>query len=207
MFHFQYGPRYDWGAYEQSLILGAFFYSYSVTTMPIGLLLDRYGIGKQFVFVAFAVSAGTMLLIPWAASTGSFGWLFAMRLVIGAVQGGTLPNIHRLISQWAPPSELGAFMLTVLGCHVGTVVAWTVTGSIVSQWGWKCAFYVDTLLMVLFLALWWRNVYDRPALHPRIEASEREFIELSKPKTADVEVSYQIFNNILFLSIPLDSTK
>lgn len=188
--HFQYGPRYNWGAYDQGLLLGAFFYSYSLSTTPMGFLLDRYGIGRQFIFGAFVVSAVAVVLSPLAAAAAddSIVGLFVLRLVIGVAQGGTYPNVHRLISTWAPPAELGLFMVAAAGSNVGTVLAWTLSGALIEQCGWQWSFYANAILVVAFLALWWYNAYDRPSQHPRITAAEQSFIEQSKPQTTVANV-------------------
>lgn len=189
IFMTQYGPRYDWDAYDQGLLLGAFYYSYPVASIPIGFALDRYGIGRSFILSAFVVSALAVLLSPLAASTGSIWWLFGVRLVIGVTQGGTFPNIHRLISKWAPPAELGKFGVAILGSNVGTIIAWAMVGPLIAQCGWQWAFYAVGACVMVFLMLWWWNVYDRPAEHPRITPDERDFIEMNKPLSTLENVS------------------
>lgn len=74
-------------------------------------------------------------------------------------------------------------MLTFSGTSVGTMLSWSLTGALIAACGWRWPFYVDGLLLVVFVALWLRNVYDRPMLHPRCSDAEREFIENSKPAT------------------------
>lgn len=149
----------------------------------MGFLLDRYGIGRQFIFAAFVLSAVAVVLSPLAARLDSIAALFVLRLIIGVAQGGTYPNVHRLISKWAPPAELGLFMVAVAGSNVGTVLAWTVSGAVIERCGWQWSFYANGILVAGFLALWWYNAYDRPALHPRITAAEQSFIEQSKPQS------------------------
>lgn len=185
----QYGPRFDWSAYEQGLLLGAFFYGYTITTLPIGLILDRYGVGRQYTLIAFTCSAGVLLLSPLAAASGEFGYLFAIRVCLGGVQGGLFPNLHRLTSRWAPPHEVGRFLFAAAGSSSGTVMTWVLAGSIIQAWGWRWSFYMDAGFVVCFVALYAYNVYDRPAQHPRIGDEEREFIERSKPMATMRDVS------------------
>lgn len=180
---FQFGPRYDWSPYEQSLLLGAFHYTYPLAHIPSGLLLDRFALGRQYVLVTFAVAGVVVLLGPLAAGSGanSFGWLFGQRLLLGLLQGGTFPNIQRLISRWAPRSELGLFALANHGSNLGTVLACIVSATIVERAGWQWSFYAIGILLSVFLMLWWWNVYDTPAGHPRIGKAERAYIERSVP--------------------------
>lgn len=153
--------------------------------LPVGLLLDRFAIGRQFVATAFVATAALSALTPTLmdASHGSFVLLFGVRLAMGAVQCGTFSNVHRLISRWAPPAELGRFMLTLCGTTVGTMLSWSLAGALIVAGGWQWPFYADAALLVAFVALWLGTVYDRPAVHPRCAEAEREFIEASKPAT------------------------
>lgn len=169
--------------------MGAFFYGYTLTTLPIGLLLDRFGIGRQYMLGAFACSAAVLLLSPLAADTGEFGYLFAIRCALGCVQGGLFPNLHRLTSRWAPPHEVGRFLFAAAGSSCGTVLPWLLAGSVIPAWGWRWSFYVDAGFVAVFVALYAYHVYDRPAQHPRIGAEEREFIERCKPTATMRNVS------------------
>lgn len=175
----QYGPRYDWSAYEQGLLLGAFYYVYPIASVPCGLIQDRYGIGREFIAVAFAVTAILCAISPLAAAVGagSFGYLFAVRLLMGIAQGGTFSNLHRLVSRWAPRDELGTFAGSIIGSNVGTMLTWAMSGAIIESWGWQWSFHVAAMLVVVFVAVWWYAVYDSPAKHPRITLAEREYIE------------------------------
>lgn len=55
--------------------------------MPVGMLLDRFGIGRQFIAASFLVTAALSAVTPpiLHAMNGNFGWLFAIRLAMGAV--------------------------------------------------------------------------------------------------------------------------
>lgn len=184
----QFGPRYDYGAYEQGLLLGAFYYTYPMSTVLSGFLLDRYGIGRKFIIVAFVLAGGVTLLSPWAASATNIAWLFAARLLVGMSQGGVFPNIHRLISKWAPPDEIGMFTVAIMGSNAGTILAWLICGPIIETWGWQWSFYVVGIATVAFVVLWTYNVYDRPALHPRIDPAERDYVETATQQLSEKDV-------------------
>lgn len=165
------------------MLLGAFHYTYPLAHIPSGLLLDRFALGRQYVLVTFAVAGIVVALGPLAAASGahSFGWLLAQRSLLGLLQGGTFPNIQRLISRWAPRSELGLFAIANHGSNLGTILACIISGVVIERFGWQWSFYVIGMAVIVFLVLWWWNVYDTPAWHPRIGSGEREFIERSVP--------------------------
>lgn len=66
---FQYGPRYNWSSHDQSLILGAYFYGYLVTSLPAGVLAERFG-PRNLVGSSLAASALLTALTPLAATYG-----------------------------------------------------------------------------------------------------------------------------------------
>lgn len=51
------------------------------------------------------------------------------------------------------------------------------TGILTETLGWVYAFYVPAAISGIVALLWFGLVYDSPAQHPRIEKTEREYIE------------------------------
>lgn len=82
--HEQYGPRQNWTPYEQSLVLGAFYWSYTVASVPLGFLTDKYDWGRQNVGVALLLMALLTLATPLAV--GHSLWLtLCSRVAMGLV--------------------------------------------------------------------------------------------------------------------------
>lgn len=78
----QYGPRYDWSADQQSLLLGAYFWGYILTQIPGGILSDWLG-GRVIIGLALGLSGIATAFIPFSAKIFSFGAVFVMRFLIG----------------------------------------------------------------------------------------------------------------------------
>lgn len=81
MIFFQYGPRYNWTASQESLLLGAYFWGYLVTSLPGGILAEWLG-GRAVVGYAMAGSAVFTALTPIAADLSYWG-VYAIRLFTG----------------------------------------------------------------------------------------------------------------------------
>lgn len=77
----QYGPRYDWSAKDQGLILGAYFYGYLITCLPGGILAERFG-GKRIAGYCLMIGALLTALTPLVAKLG-VGPVFALRFLTG----------------------------------------------------------------------------------------------------------------------------
>lgn len=87
--------------------------------------------------------------------------------------------MQNIISKWAPPTEKGKFVFTVLGGTLGTVFTWPVAGWLMERFGWVYAFYVPAIFTFFVTALWFLVVYNTPAEHPRISHKEQTYIEES----------------------------
>lgn len=84
---FQIGSFY-WNEYQQSVVLGSFFWLHWTTQLPGGVLARKYG-GK-LVFGLANLSCGLIsVIIPWV-SHWSFDGLVVLRVIQGmmAVRGG-----------------------------------------------------------------------------------------------------------------------
>ncbi|XP_049799573.1 sialin-like [Schistocerca nitens] len=167
--------RFPWTMEQQSLALGAFYWSYVVALVPGGLLAQRFG-AKRVFGGANLLCAFASLLIPVAARTHLF-LLVAVRLVQGAASGTTWPAMNVMGSRWIPPTERSKFIATYLGNSVGTAATYPLCGVLIARLGWSAAFYVPAGFTLVWCALWWLLVFDSPAQHPRISKAERLYIE------------------------------
>lgn len=70
-------------------------------------------------------------------------------------------------------------MSALLGVDIGTLLAMLVGGQVIESYGWQWLFYGNGAIGLVVCALWFACVYDTPAMHPRIAAAERQYIEKS----------------------------
>lgn len=194
----QYGPRYAWSAYQQSILVGAYFYG-NVLTFPAGLLVERFGYARRTIIASFAVCTLLAVLTPLAALAHRFALMFAVRFGMGMAQGLLYPAYTKLISRWAPPAEIGLFTSTLMGSNIGTVLAWCVSGELVEAYGWAVSFYANAAISAAFTVCCGFLIYDSPAVHPRCGVAERTLIEKSlegesvaAPKTTTTTVGQEV---------------
>lgn len=200
----QYGPRYDWNSFDQSLLLGSYFWGYALTSIPTGILCEKYG-GKGVVTWIFGVCVLLTALMPVLAQL-PFWVSCVMRFLIGFVsvsvlinnkklyvffsikfivsyssntQGGLYPALHKLMSKWAPPHEKGKFTSALVGGAIGTVTTWPLAGWLIETTGWPYGFYVPAILTAVLTLAWFFVTFDSPAEHPRIRPAERAYVEKS----------------------------
>lgn len=89
-------------AAQLGLLSSAYFVSFGIAQLPVGMALDRYGPRQvQLVLLCFA-SAGSLL---FAAGNG-FGVLFAARVLTGVGLSACFMGSIKALSYWVEPSRL-----------------------------------------------------------------------------------------------------
>nr|XP_006816622.1 PREDICTED: vesicular glutamate transporter 2-like [Saccoglossus kowalevskii] len=80
---------FNWSSYQQGLLLGAFYYGYTITQIPGGWLERKFG-GMRVYGGSILLCAIFTMLTPAAAWLG-FGAIFTCRFLLGFCQGWRVP--------------------------------------------------------------------------------------------------------------------
>ncbi|MEM8784313.1 MAG: MFS transporter, partial [Pseudomonadota bacterium] len=105
--------------------------------------------------------------------------------LMGMGEAAMFPAAYDLYSRWVPERERSrAIALLLSGIPIGTLFALTVTGWIVSQYGWPSVFYIFGASGILFTVVWFAAAYNSPAEHPTISAEEKNLLASVAAKTA-----------------------
>lgn len=89
----------------------------------------------------------------------------------------------------------------MLGGTFGTVITWPLAGILVEAVGWVYAFYIPSIISAFATICWFYLVADTPSKHPRIMATEKEFIEKTLIGVGDNKKSFPPIRGLL-ASIP-----
>ncbi|XP_075232224.1 na[+]-dependent inorganic phosphate cotransporter isoform X3 [Lycorma delicatula] len=166
---------FDWDERQQNYILGSFFWLHWLTQIPGGMLARHFGTKKVFGLSNF-LSCLITFCIPTAAFT-DFRLLVFLRVLQGFITGVAWPSMHHLTANWIPPNERSKFVSSYLGSSVGVALTYPLCGYVIDMLDWKAAFYTTGFIGVIWYICWLWFVFDTPALHPRISAKEREYIQ------------------------------
>ncbi|XP_063916319.1 sialin-like [Zophobas morio] len=169
-----YGVRYNWDSNIQSLILGSYFWGYTITCIPGGILAEKIG-PTRTVMMASLISGFLTFIDPFVASWNYIAFILT-RFLIGMCGGVVYPCFQCLISHWAPPEEKGKFVSVLLGGSAGTVVTWPVLSIIIENLGWSWSFFLNGGFVIIWSILWILLVSDSPETHPRISEAEKVYI-------------------------------
>ncbi|XP_067389935.1 sodium-dependent phosphate transport protein 3-like isoform X2 [Emydura macquarii macquarii] len=168
-------PRYDWSSKTQGVILSAFFYGYVFTQLLGGYWSGMFG-GKLVLGSGLLSTSALTLLTPLAAGLGA-AYLAGLQALLGMAEGVIFPAQYTLWAKWAPPLERSRLMnLAEAGCTFGTFITFPAAAIICQYLGWPYVFYIFGGTGCVWGVFWFLVVYEDPACHPRISASEKEYI-------------------------------
>lgn len=162
---------------DRGTVNSAFFWSYAVMQIPMGWVVDRYG-----VKIPYAICF--LLWCLASAATGMMTTLYgliAMRLVVGAAEGVVVPASYRWIRHHFAEGENGlAVGIYMLGTKLGPALGAPLAVWLIQSYDWRLMFLIAGLAGVIWLAPWMLFVKnDVPA---RLEAGA------TRPKQATVSM-------------------
>ncbi|XP_034186389.2 sialin-like [Osmia lignaria lignaria] len=169
-----YEDRFEWNEYQQGLALGAYYWLHWLSQLPGGLLARRYGTKLVYGLGNF-FTALIGFFIPFITHYHLYALVF-LRVLQGLAAGVIWPSMHNMTAKWIPPNERSRFVSAYLGSSVGAAVTYPLCAAVSNTFGWAAAFYVTSLVGVVWYVFWLFLVYDSPQQHPRISDKEKKYI-------------------------------
>ncbi|KAG8259599.1 hypothetical protein J6590_008634 [Homalodisca vitripennis] len=161
---------------EISKVTRASFFGYVATQILGGWLGACLG-GSRVFGVGVASTALFCLVTPFVIHTGVANLLIAIRFFQGLFEGVTYPSIIAVWSRWAPPQERARLVTTALsGSYFAIVVTPPVLRLIVKTLGWSYVFYITSIIGLIWFAVWWTVVKDKPEDDPHISTEELKYL-------------------------------
>jgi ACS family D-galactonate transporter-like MFS transporter len=151
---------------------GAYNITYWLCQLPIGVILDRFGVRR-------VGRAGTCL---WSVATfggalaPSLGALFGARFLLGVGEAPTFPANAKAVGQWFPPRERS--LPTALfdsAAKLSSVIGIPLVGFILIRAGWRWGFATTGAISLLYFIYFWR-VYRDPDDDVGLTEAERRYI-------------------------------
>ncbi|XP_047992437.1 sialin [Leguminivora glycinivorella] len=181
--------RYQWDTTQKNMLLGCFFWGYVLTELPGGRLAEIIGARRVFGYSTLLASILT-LLSPGAAAAG-FGWIVALRVLLGFLLGATWPAILPMVSKWIPPMDRSKFMSNMMASSLGAAMTMPICGFLIAHLGWESSFYFTGIIGLMWSLAWFAVVYDSPAEHPRISDTERNYLLKVLPQDDNAKKGHQ----------------
>ena len=144
-------PDLGISTWSLGILLSAFFWTYSVSQILAGWLVDR--IDVRWVY------AGGFLL--WCGATlgsslvAGFGGLLAMRLLLGLGESVTYPATSHILAATFPERRRGlANSLIDLGARIGPALGTFCGALLLAKFGWRALFVITGVAGLLWLIPW-----------------------------------------------------
>ena len=139
------------GPEAKGVLLSAFFWSYALMQIPMGVLADRVNLRWLY--------AGAFTL--WSISQGLMGFangltaLIGFRMLLGIGEAIYLPGGSRIVSLLFKPSERGLPSgLFDAGTRTGLVMEGVLVPWMLTHYGWRATFGVVGFTALLWLIPW-----------------------------------------------------
>jgi len=153
-------------------LFSAFFWSYAVVQIPVGLILDRFGVTPIGRIGGFLWSCGTAL----TALAGGFGGILAARVLLGVAEAPAFTGNSKATGYWFPRTERAlATSIFDAAAKFSNVIGAPLVAVTILYFGWRGAFWVTALLsFVYFLAF--TAFYRDPSADRHLTEQERTYI-------------------------------
>lgn len=154
-------------------ILSAFGWTYAFCQIPGGWLVDR--IRPRYFYPA--------ILVLWSVATACLGWvgsfvaLFALRLLIGALEAPSYSINNQVVTSWFPDRErAGAIGFYTSGQFIGLAFLQPLLVWLVAEHGWRTVFFTTGIGGMFWGLIWWL-AYRSPRESGRVNEAEFALIE------------------------------
>jgi MFS transporter, ACS family, D-galactonate transporter len=151
---------------------GAYNWTYAMCQLPVGVLLDKFGVrrvGRVSTFLWSIASFG-------AAITPSLGGFFAARFLLGVGEAPTFPANAKAIGSWFPSGERSfATSLFDGAAKFASAIGVPLIGILLLKVGWRWSFALTGLVSFIYFLLFWK-VYRDPGDDLKLSDIERGYI-------------------------------
>jgi len=156
---------------DRGWLNSAFFWSYGLVQIPIGWVVDRYGVKTPYTicFVLWCVATAAIGLVD------AFATLLLMRLLIGAAEAVVMPASYRWIrnnfSERQNGTAVGVF---AMGNKFGPAIGAPVAAWLIVNYDWRTMFILTGAVGFIWLIPWILTVRnDWPSADERATARRK----------------------------------
>jgi sugar phosphate permease len=151
---------------------GAYNWTYAMCQLPVGVLLDKFGVRRVGRIGAFLWSLASF----GAAVTPGLGGFFAARLLLGVGEAPTFPANAKAIGHWFPSRERSfATSLFDAAAKLASAIGVPLIGILLLRIGWRWSFATTGIVSFIYFLFFWK-IYRDPNEDPGLSDAERAYI-------------------------------
>jgi sugar phosphate permease len=150
----------------------AYNWSYALCQLPVGVVLDRFGVRRVQRVGIFIWSMASFA----AAITPTLPGFFAARLLLGIGEAPTFPANAKAIGVWFPARERSfSTSLTDAAAKLASAIGVPLLGLLLLSVGWRWSFAATGAISLVYLLVFWA-VYREPEEDAKLGEAERQLI-------------------------------
>ncbi|WP_348266652.1 MFS transporter [Edaphobacter paludis] len=151
---------------------GAYNWTYAMFQLPIGVLLDKFGIRRVGLIGTFLWGIASF----GAAITPNLGGFFAARLLLGVGEAPTFPSNAKAIGYWFPARERStATAIFDSAAKFSSAIGVPIIGILLLKVGWRWSFAITGFVSLIYFLFFWK-IYRDPKDDPKLSDVERKHI-------------------------------
>jgi ACS family glucarate transporter-like MFS transporter len=192
----QMSTEYGLGNQRLGWIFSAFLIGYAVFQVPAGWLASRFGPRKVLSLgvIWWGVATALTAVLPSTLSHAVL-LLITIRFGLGAGEAVIYPAANQFVARWVPMEERGFINgLIFAGVGAGSGLTPPLLTWIITQHGWRAAFWFSAVLGLIAGIVWWYASRDTPEEHPLVSQSELRKIEEGIPASPPVSATEAVSN-------------
>ncbi|WP_213803773.1 MFS transporter [Granulicella sp. dw_53] len=170
----QIDTEYGLGNQRLGWIFSAFLIGYAGFQLPAGWLAARFGPRRVLTLGVMSWGVATVLtaLLP-SGITHAVVLLIGIRFALGAGESVIYPAANQFVARWVPLKERGFINgLIFAGVGAGSGLTPPILTWLITQQGWRAAFWFSAVVGFAAGAVWWYMARDTPEEHPAVMAAE-----------------------------------
>lgn len=131
-------------------LLSAYNFTYAICQIPMGLLIDRFGVRRLGCCSAVVVTAASLV----SSVVPNVGSLFAARFLLGVGESPLFPANAKAIGKWFAPEQRGrATSAFDSAAKLASGIGIPLVGVILIKFGWRWSFAATGIGTLLYFLL------------------------------------------------------
>ena len=157
---------------DLGLLFSAFFWSYAILQIPIGIVLDRFGVMTVSRIGAFLWGVASGIV----AFASGFGFIFGARVLLGVAEAPAFPANSKATGYWFPRGERAtATAIFDAAAKFSNVIGVPLVAVAVVTFGWRWGFGLTAILSFAYFVAYWL-IYRDPSADTKLTREERDYI-------------------------------
>lgn len=172
---------FDLSPTQLGLLFSMFTWTYAISQIPIGYILDRVGSRILYgsailLWSIFTFMMGFASHHIFATAAASFAMLMVCRALIGLAEAPSFPSNTKIIANWFPDHERArATAIYSSAQYIGLALLTPLLSYIVANYGWEMSFYLSGGAGILF-GIFWLLKYRDPQHSEKVNQAELDYI-------------------------------